>query len=55
MPAGMLGFEAINPQEQAGFNVRYDDHSMNIEALFVGELEIEVYFTDLSTDTNGEG
>jgi hypothetical protein len=47
-PKGMLSFEAINPQAQNGFSVEYKDNSMNIEALFVGELEIEIYFTDLT-------
>jgi hypothetical protein len=47
-PQGKLSFEAINPQVQSGFNVRYADNTMNIDALFVGELEIEIYFTDLS-------
>jgi hypothetical protein len=47
-PQGKLSFEAINPQVQSGFNVQYADNTMNIEALFVGELEIEIYFTDLS-------
>ncbi|WP_455210103.1 hypothetical protein [Kaarinaea lacus] len=47
-PQGKLSFEAINPQAQNGFDVSYEENKMNIEALFVGELEIEVYFTDLT-------
>jgi hypothetical protein len=47
-PKGKLSFEAINPQAQNGFSVQYEDSSMNIDALFVGELEIEIYFTDLT-------
>jgi hypothetical protein len=47
-PKGKLSFEAINPQAQNGFAVQYEENKMNIEALFVGELEIEVYFTDLT-------
>ena len=47
-PEGKLSFEAINPQAQNGFDVRYEENKMNIKALFVGELEIEIYFTDLT-------
>ena len=47
-PEGKLSFEAINPQVQNGFDVHYEKDKMSIEALFVGELEIEVYFTDLT-------
>jgi hypothetical protein len=47
-PKGKLSFEAINPQAQNGFTVQYEDNTMNIDALFVGELEIEIYFTDLT-------
>ncbi len=53
-PEGKLSFEAINPQAQNGFDVQYEKNKMNIEALFVGELEIEVYFTDL-TGSSEEG
>ncbi|WP_455204859.1 hypothetical protein [Kaarinaea lacus] len=51
LPADMLSFEAINPQEQHGFTVTHDSDGMRIDALFVGLLEIEVYFTDLSQTT----
>lgn len=53
-PENALSFEAINPQAQAGFTVRYDEDNMAIDALFVGELEIEIYFTDL-TGTSEDG
>ncbi|MGD8594575.1 MAG: alpha/beta hydrolase [Gammaproteobacteria bacterium] len=53
-PQGKLSFEAINPQAQNGFDVQFEENKMNIEALFVGELEIEVYFTDL-TGSSEEG
>ena len=48
-PERSLSFEAITPQEQQGFKVHYDRNKMKVDALFVGELEIEVYFTDLSS------
>ena len=47
-PESDLSFEAINPRAQNGFAVSYKNNKMNIEALFVGELEIEIYFTDLT-------
>jgi hypothetical protein len=46
-PPSSLSFEAITPQEQRGFKVHYDRNEMKVDALFVGELEIEVFFTDL--------
>ena len=45
-PEGQLSFEAINPQVQNGFDVQYEKDKMSIEALFVGEFEIEVSFTN---------
>jgi len=44
LPKGELRFGAIQPMEQAGFSVEHDASSMQIDALFVGELNIEVYF-----------
>ena len=44
LPEGQLSFGAITPMEQAGFSVEHDSHSMQVDALFVGELNIEVYF-----------
>lgn len=52
-PENNLSFEAINPQQQSGFDVQYGRNKMNINALFVGELEIEVYFTELSSHGKG--
>lgn len=53
-PAKSLSFEAITPQEQQGFKVNHDRNNMIVDALFVGELEIEVYFTDLASQ-GGDG
>jgi hypothetical protein len=47
LPPGELSFGAITPQEQAGFTVSHDEASMQVEALFVGLLEIEVYFDEV--------
>jgi len=44
LPEGELRFGAIQPMEQAGFKVEHDTRSMQVDALFVGELNIEVYF-----------
>lgn len=44
LPEGKLSFGAIEPAEQAGFSVDHDNEGMRVEALFVGELNIEVYF-----------
>ena len=44
LPEGELEFGAIQPMEQAGFSVEHNDSSMQVDALFVGELNIEVYF-----------
>ena len=44
LPEGQLSFGAITPQEQEGFSVDHNSKSMQVEALFVGELNIEVYF-----------
>jgi hypothetical protein len=48
-PEHSLSFEAITPQEQQGFKVNFGGNNMKVDALFVGELEIEVYFTDLAS------
>jgi len=52
-PENSLSFEAITPQEQRGFKVDFDRNNMKVDALFVGELEIEVYFTDLASQNEG--
>jgi hypothetical protein len=44
LPQGELSFGAITPMEQEGFSVSYEKGSMTVDALFVGELNIEVYF-----------
>jgi len=44
LPKGELSFGAITPIEQQGFNVSHDKGSMTVDALFVGELSIEVHF-----------
>jgi hypothetical protein len=44
LPEGELSFGAIQPVEQEGFSVEHNDQSMQVDALFVGELNIEVYF-----------
>jgi hypothetical protein len=44
LPEGELSFGAITPVEQQGFSVNHDKESMTVDALFVGELNIEVYF-----------
>jgi len=44
LPEGQLRFGAITPVEQEGFSVIHDSRSMQVNALFVGELNIEVYF-----------
>jgi hypothetical protein len=54
-PESRLSFEAITPQQQSGFNVHHEHNSMNIEAWFVGELEIEIYFTDLTAASEEGG
>lgn len=46
LPKGELAFGATNPLEQKGFSVRHDKQGMQIDALFVGELNIEVYFDE---------
>ncbi len=46
LPKGELAFGAINPMEQKGFSVSHDKQGMQIDALFVGELNIEVYFDE---------
>ena len=44
LPEGQLSFGAINPVEQTGFRVEHNSESIEVEALFVGELNIEVQF-----------
>ncbi|MGD8569669.1 MAG: hypothetical protein PVJ39_16410 [Gammaproteobacteria bacterium] len=44
LPKGELRFDMITPMEQEGFSVDHDSQSMQVDALFVGELNIEVYF-----------
>jgi len=44
LPKGKLSFGAIEPVEQAGFSVDHDKQGMRVDALFVGQLSIEVYF-----------
>ena len=44
LPRDQLKFGAITPMEQEGFKVDYDKNSMQVDALFVGELNIEVHF-----------
>ncbi|WP_455376720.1 hypothetical protein [Kaarinaea lacus] len=44
LPEGELSFGAIQPMEQEGFSVEHNKQSMQVDALFVGELNIEVYF-----------
>jgi len=44
LPEGKLSFGAIEPVEQAGFSVDHDNQGMQVDALFVGQLSIEVYF-----------
>ncbi|WP_455208973.1 hypothetical protein [Kaarinaea lacus] len=44
LPKGKLSFGAITPIEQKGFSVSHDKRGITIDALFVGELNIEVYF-----------
>ena len=46
LPEGELSFGATNPMEQKGFSVSHNNQSMQIDALFVGELNIEVYFDE---------
>lgn len=49
LPKGELSFGAIHPMEQAGFQVEHDSQSMQVDALFVGELSIEVQFDSTTT------
>lgn len=48
LPQGELKFGAIQPMEQEGFSVEHDESGMQVDALFVGELSIEVYFDSTS-------
>jgi len=43
LPEGQLSYGAITPVEQAGFRVDHDSKSIKVDALFVGELNVEVY------------
>lgn len=49
LPADQLSFEAIMPPAQDGFQVTHSANHMKIDALFVGELSVEVYFDDIRT------
>lgn len=49
LPEGELSFGAIHPMEQDGFQVEHDSQSMQVDALFVGELNIEVQFDSETT------
>jgi hypothetical protein len=44
LPKGELSFGAITPVEQEGFRVSHEKENVTVDALFVGELNIEVYF-----------
>jgi len=44
LPEGELSYGAIQPMEQEGFSVEHNSQSMQVDALFVGELNIEVFF-----------
>lgn len=46
IPKGKLSFGAIYPMEQKGFSVDHDKQSVQVDALFVGELNIEVFFDE---------
>ncbi|WP_455365871.1 hypothetical protein [Kaarinaea lacus] len=48
LPKGELSFGAITPVEQEGFSVHHKLGSMTVDALFVGELNIEVYFDEVN-------
>lgn len=48
LPENDLIFDAITPQEQEGFKVTHINGGMQIVALFVGLLEIEVHFDSIS-------
>lgn len=52
LPGDQLSFEAINPQAQAGFRVSHSINAMQVDALFVGELSIEVMFSEKSPVMN---
>jgi hypothetical protein len=44
LPEGELSFGAIEPVEQVGFKVDHNNQGMRVDALFVGQLNIEIYF-----------
>lgn len=46
LPGDQLSFESITPHAQDGFQVTHSKNKMQVDALFVGELTIEVYFSD---------
>ena len=48
MPSDKLAFEDITPQEQEGFDVSHESGHMKVDALFEGELSVEVYFSELA-------
>lgn len=52
LPGDKLRFEAINPQAQEGFRVSHSQNAMQVDALFVGELNIEVMFLEKSSALN---
>lgn len=52
LPGDKLSFEAINPQAQAGFRVSHNQNTMQVDALFVGELSIEVMFSEKTSAIN---
>lgn len=52
LPGDKLSFEAINPQAQAGFRVSHSHNTMQVDALFVGELSIEVMFSEKTASIN---
>ena len=51
LPGDKLSFEAIQPQEQAGFSVSHSRNHMKVDALFVGELSIEVFFDEREAES----
>jgi len=47
LPKNRLSYGAIAPMEQAGFSVKHHENGMQVNALFVGELNIEVQFDSI--------
>lgn len=54
LPGDKITFEAIQPQEQAGFRVSHSRNHMEVDALFVGELNIEVFFDERDTSRQSQ-